>query len=110
MSNISDPRPASHFRLTCGAEEMGLFREATAPTSETKVVEHVSVDGNGNPLVQKVPGPTSWTNLTLKRGVDGQNKLWEWRKDVLEQGPAKSRRTVTLALLDYTGSTIATYE
>jgi phage tail-like protein len=105
-----DPRPASHFRLTCGAEEMGLFREATAPTSETKVVEHVSVDANGNPLVQKTPGPTSWTNLTLKRGVDEQNKLWEWRKDVLEQGPVKSRRTITLALLDYTGSTIAAYE
>src|SRR4051794_27318812 len=107
---MPEPKAASHFRLTCGAENIGLFREATAPTSETKVVEHTSVDANGNPVVQKTPGPTSWSNLTLKRGVDEQNKLWEWRKDVLEKGAIAARRTVTLTLLDYNGSTIVAYE
>lgn len=107
---LKDPRPASHFRLTCGAEDMGLFREATAPTSETKVVEHVSVDANGNPLVQKTPGPTSWSNLTLKRGIDEGRKLFDWREEAMQKGPATARRTVTLTLLDYTGATIAAYE
>jgi phage tail-like protein len=105
-----DPRAASHFRLTCGAEEMGLFREATAPTSETKVVEHVSIDANGAPIVQKTLGPTSWSNLTLKRGIDEGRKLFDWRTEAMTKGPAAARRTVTLTLLDYGGSTIAAYK
>ena len=87
-----------------------MFRECSGLDSETTVIEHVSVDENGNPIVRKVPGPTKWSDITLKRGVDESADLWEWRKQVLDEGPDSARTDGFVELLDYSGSPIARWK
>lgn len=102
-----EPRPASRFRLDIGGKEgIGNFRECAGLDSETTVIEQTSVDANGNPVVRKIPGPSKWSNITLKRGVDESADLWTWRKQVLDEGPDQARVDGFIELLDYNGTPI----
>jgi phage tail-like protein len=104
------PRPSSHFRLNLGGREnVGMFRECSGLDSETSVIEQKAVDANGLPTVRKVPGATKWSDITLKRGVDENLELWKWRDTVIKEGPESARVDGTIELVDYDGSTIATY-
>jgi phage tail-like protein len=106
-----EPRTVSHFELKLGGREVvGVFRECTGMDSETEVTEHKSTDTKGHPYVRKVAGATKWSNITLKRGVDTNRKLWEWRDEVVKGGPDKARVDGTISLLDYDGTPILTYK
>jgi phage tail-like protein len=59
--------------------------------------------------IMKVPGGMKWSNIELKRGVDIDKGLWEWRYQVETGGPDAARTDCTLELCDYDGSPIATY-
>jgi phage tail-like protein len=110
MASAQKPRPTNHFKLTlAGKEAMGQFREVSGLDSESEIVEHKEVDAQGNPLIVKVNGNLKWSNIELKRGVDVDKGLYEWRKMVEDQGPDSARTDCTLELLDYDGSAIATY-
>ncbi|MEW6583290.1 MAG: phage tail protein [Actinomycetota bacterium] len=106
-----EPRPASHFRLSIGGKEgIGNFRECQGLDSENSVIEHTSVDEQGRPVIRKVAGPLKWSNITLKRGVDESADLWQWRDQVIKEGPDKARTDGFIELLDYTGSPIARWK
>jgi phage tail-like protein len=106
-----EPRLVSRFELKLGGnEQVGVFRECTGMDSETDITEHKSTDAKGFPHVRKVAGATKWSNITLKRGVDTNKKLWDWRQTVIEQGPDKARVDGTISLLDYDGNPILTYQ
>jgi len=110
MASAQKPRPTNHFKLTlAGKEAMGQFREVSGLDSESEVVEHKEVDAQGNPLIVKVNGNLKWSNIELKRGIDVNKGLWEWRYMVESKGPDAARTDCTLELLDYDGSAIATY-
>ena len=107
---MREPRPASYFRLTLGGKEsVGVFKEASGFDSETEVIEHKAIDENGRPHTRKVAGGIKWSNITLKRGVDESLDIWKWREQVIQEGPDKSRTNGSVALIDYSGSTIATW-
>ena len=110
MATAQKPRPTNHFRLNIGGKEtVGQFREASGLDSEQEIVEQKEVDANGNPVIIKVPGNLKWSNIELKRGVDVDKALWEWRYQVEMEGPDSARTDCTLELIDYDGSPIATY-
>ena len=77
--------------------------------SETSVIEHKAIDDKGRPVVRKVPGELKWSNITLKRGVDETLDIWKWRDMVIQKGPDEARTNGNVALIDYSGSTIATW-
>jgi phage tail-like protein len=106
-----EPRPASHFRLSIGGRDSaGLFRECQGLDSENSVIESTSIDANGRPVIRKVIGPIKWSNITLKRGVDGSKELWKWRDQVIKEGPDAARTDGFIELLDYTGQPIARWK
>jgi phage tail-like protein len=110
MASAQKPRPTNHFKLTlAGKEAMGQFREVSGLDSESEIVEHKEVDKQGNPLIVKVNGNLKWSNIELKRGIDINKGLWEWRYMVESKGPDAARTDCTLELIDYDGSAIATY-
>ena len=110
MASAQKPRPTNHFRLTIGGREsIGQFREVSGLDSEQEIVEQKEIDAQGNPLIIKVPGNLKWSNIELKRGIDVEKGLYEWRREVEEKGPDNARTNCTLELLDYDGSAIATY-
>ena len=110
MAAAKKPRPTNHFRLTVGGKEAaGQFREVTGLDAENEIVEEKHINAQGLPEIMKVPGGLKWSNIELKRGVDIDKGLWEWRYQVETAGPDAARTDCTLELCDYDGSPIATY-
>ena len=110
MAAAQKPRPTNHFRLQIGGKEsIGQFREVSGLDSEQEIVEQKEVDAQGNPVTVKVPGNVKWSNIELKRGIDVDKSLWEWRYQVETEGPDSARTDCTLELIDYDGSPITTY-
>ena len=110
MPVAKKPRPTNHFRLTVGGKEAaGQFREVTGLDAENEIVEQKQTNAQGQIEIVKVPGSMKWSNIELKRGVDVDKGLWEWRYQVETGGPDSARTDCTLELCDYDGSPIATY-
>jgi phage tail-like protein len=110
MASAQKPRPTNHFRLTVGGKEAaGQFREVTGLDAENEIIEQKEINAQGQPTIVKVPGSQKWSNIELKRGVDIDKGLWEWRYQVETGGPDQARTDCTLELCDYDGSPIATY-
>ena len=106
-----EPRPPSRFRLDLGGKEaIGIFRECTGLDSETTVIEHTSVDAQRQPGHPQGPRRVKWSNITLKRGVDENQELWNWRKQVLDEGPDSARVDGFIEMLDYNGTPIKRYK
>jgi phage tail-like protein len=111
MPAAKKPRPTNHFKLILGGKEtVGMFREVSGLDSESEIIEQKEADANGNPFIVKVPGNLKWSNIELKRGVDIDKQLWDWRYSVESKGPDAARTNCVLQLLDYDGSAIASYE
>jgi phage tail-like protein len=103
-------RPLVHFELTLhGHEPVGQFREVSGLDSETEVIEQASTDTAGNPIVTKTPGPTRWSDIRLRRPLDANRALWEWRRTVLEHGAERARVDGTISLLDEEGRRAVTF-
>ena len=110
MATPKKPRPSNHFRLTVGGKEAaGQFRECSGLDAENEIIEEKEINAQGLPTIIKVPGNMKWSNIELKRGVDPDKCLWEWRYQVESGGPDSARTDCTLELCDYDGSAIATY-
>jgi phage tail-like protein len=110
MASAQKPRPTNHFRLQVGGKEaIGQFREISGLDTESEIIEQKEVDANGRQVTVKVSGSDKWSNIELKRGVDVDKGLYEWRRMVEDKGPDGARTDCTLELLDYDGSPIATY-
>ena len=110
MATAQKPRPTNHFRLNVGGKEaIGQFREVSGLDTESEIIEQKEVDAQGRPAIVKVSGNLKWSNIELKRGIDVDKALYDWRRLVEEKGPDGARTDCTLELLDYDGSAIATY-
>ena len=110
MPDDGMPRPNNHFTLKIGGKEaIGKFREVSGLDTESEIIEQKEVDAQGKPMIVKVSGNPKWSNIELKRGIDIDKGLYEWRRMVEDQGPDGARTDCTLELLDYDGSAIATY-
>ncbi len=110
MASAQKPRPTNHFRLNVGGKEaIGQFREVSGLDTENEIIEQKEVDANGRPVIVKVSGNLKWSNIELKRGIDVEKSLWEWRHQVEQEGPDSARTDCTLELIDYDGSPITTY-
>ena len=112
MPDDGMPRPNSHFTLKVGGKEaIGKFREVTGLDAESEVIEQkeAAVAAGGQNLIRKVSGSMKWSNIELKRGIDSDAGLWEWRKMVEDGGPDNARTDCELTLTNYDGSPIATW-
>ncbi len=107
----ASPNPASHFRISIGGREVaGKFRECTGLDAEMTVIEDTVIDAQGHPFITKAPGPKKWSNITLKRGVDGSTGVYSWYDEVAKAGPEKSRVDGFIELCDYSGQPIARWK
>jgi phage tail-like protein len=99
------------FKLTLGgAEAAGYFAEVGGFSTESHVIEHTAATTKGLPLPQKFAGQITWTNITLKRGVDKNAQLWTWRKAVLEGKIDANRKDCQVDVLDWTQAIVVTFK
>jgi phage tail-like protein len=99
-----------YFKLKLGGYESAkFFKECTGLSSENSVVEDTSTDEQGKAVKQKVPGQLTWTNITLKRGVDDNADLWGWRQKVIDGKFKEARTDGTIEVVDWEGKPVVTY-
>ena len=58
------------------------FRECSGLEATTEVIDHRQ--GGDNTTVYKLPGKTTYGDITLKRGLTDSAELWNWRRLVIE--------------------------
>ena len=105
----AEARDPISFTLKIGGAEAGTFEEATALASASEVAEIKRSLPNGRTDVIKAMGNTKWGDIELKRGVDNDKSLWNWRKLIVDGKPSAARKDCTVTMLDYEGQPIVTY-
>ncbi|MEX0782773.1 MAG: phage tail protein [Dehalococcoidia bacterium] len=79
----SDPDPylVHPFALEMGGVQIALFGEITGLQAQSEVFEYK--EGGVNTYSHKLPGRTTYTNVTLKWGSTGEQRLWDWYHQVI---------------------------
>jgi phage tail-like protein len=109
MSARNDPHRNARFRLEIGAVTIASFSQATIPETTTEPVEYR--DGIDTPTMRKLPGLTSYGNLSLQKGVtENSIELFEWRKAVEEGRMGDARTDIAVVLLDEEGNDAARWK
>jgi phage tail-like protein len=98
--NVTDPLPGYKFVVVFQGAPAGWFTECSGLTLERGVI--TQAEGGVNDYEHQLPGPISYSRLTLKRGL-ADNILWDWFQQGLYDGKVE-RRHITVTLLNPDGS------
>lgn len=94
----TDPIAKFRFGVEIKGIVQGWFTDCSGLTMQREVVKHE--EGGVNDYVHQLPGRTSYSNITLKRGI-ADNELWDWCCKGLYDGKVE-RRNVSIIL--YSGN------
>jgi phage tail-like protein len=93
-----NPYSAFNFIVEIDGAQVAAFQEVSGLDSENTPIEYREGADAMN-TVRKLPGMEKYPNLTLKRGIAGDQYLWNWRKEVRDGGTAfPATRNVTIQL------------
>jgi phage tail-like protein len=106
----SDPLTGFTFRLELEGRAQGYFTEVNGLGSENDVIEQKVVDEGGHDLVQKIPGRLKWGDITLKRGITDDMKLWDWRQLVIDGKMKDARQNCSIIMLDRNYEDVARWD
>lgn len=77
-----DPLRAFNFLVELDGIAQASFSECTGLGSTTEVIENR--EGGDNVTVRKLPGKTSYSDISLKWGMTDSTELWEWRTQITD--------------------------
>ena len=103
MARDTDPYTGFRYKIAIGDITAG-FSECTGLSTETAVIEYRNGDEKNPATVRKIAGLTTFTNITLKRGMTKDLKLWDWYKKTADG--KSERREGTIVLLDEAGTQV----
>lgn len=79
---LPDPYMAFNFIIEIDGLLVGGFSELTGLESQLQTEEYN--EGGVNHFVHKLPGPTTYPNLVLSRGMTLNNLLWLWYYEITQ--------------------------
>lgn len=82
LTDRKDPNLGIYFSVQIGNVDYGGFAECSGLEAKTDVFEYE--EGGLNDYKHKLPGRTSFTNVTLKRGMTDSDELWNWYAKVIQ--------------------------
>ncbi|MCX5357766.1 phage tail protein [Streptomyces sp. NBC_00124] len=98
---LVDPFRNFNFLVEIDGITQAGFSECSGLASTTEVIEFR--EGGDNTTVHKLPGKTSYADITLKWGTTDNLDLWNWRQQIIDGQVV--RKTGALILFDLAGST-----
>jgi phage tail-like protein len=104
-----DPLLGFNFMLELEGAVAGYFTEVTGIGSEHEVIEQKVVDTQGHEIVRKIPGRLKFTDISLKRGITSDLKIWEWRDFAVKGDMKSARKNCTITMLDRAYSPVAVW-
>lgn len=94
-----DPYLVHPFALEMGSVHVALFGEISGLQAQSEVFEYK--EGGVNDYSHKLPGRTTYTNVTLKWGSSGEQALWDWYREIISSpSPASKKKTVSIVQFD----------
>ena len=97
--NRVDPYRGFNFLVEIDGITQAGFQEVDGLDSSTETTDYR--EGSDPAHVRKLPGLTSFSAITLKRGITDSDELWKWRATVID-GQIQ-RKNGSIVLLDDTG-------
>jgi phage tail-like protein len=77
-----DPHVNFNFLVELEGILQASFRECSGLEATTEVIDHRQ--GGDNTTVYKLPGKTTYSDITLRWGLTDSQELWAWRRQVIE--------------------------
>jgi len=111
LTLMAPARPDFHgasFRLELDGSSLGSFASLDGPGLSIEILEFRE-GGDPNAIPRKLPGRTTFANLTLKRGYVNQSFFESWIQQVREAAP-NFRKNLSLVILDRRGVETARYD
>ncbi len=104
-----DPLVGFNFMLELEGAVAGYFTECSGIGSENEVIEQKVVDKQGHEMIRKIPGRLKFTDITLKRGITSDLKIWEWREMAVTGKIKDARKNCTITMLSRDYNPVATW-
>jgi phage tail-like protein len=89
-----DPYRNFNFLVEIDGITQANFIECSGLEATTEVIE--TREGGSNTTVYKLPGKTSYSDITFKWGATASRELWLWRQDVIEGNVARRNGSIVL--------------
>jgi phage tail-like protein len=105
----SDPILGQSFYLDIQGAVSGYFTQCNGLTSSNEVIVDKSVDITGRTRIRKIPGPISYGNITLSKGITSSLELWKWIGAVADGKINDERKNGTISLVDPMGTVVASW-
>jgi phage tail-like protein len=105
-----DSASANGFIVTVDGIQIPKVNEVSGLKSEVDKIELKQQTSDGKFVILQMPGKRKGGELTVTRGLTDSKTITDWLKQVGEGDVAGSRKTASVALLDYAGSPIKTYD
>jgi phage tail-like protein len=86
------------------------FRELSGIGSEHDVIVQHQTNASGKATYVKVPGKLTWNNIVLKKGIDTDMSLWQWRNTIITQGVNGQKKDGQIYIVDATGNQQTTWK
>lgn len=95
-----DPYMNYNFLVEIDGIAQAAFQECSGLDSTTDPVEYR--EGGDNATVRKLPGKTTYSDISLKWGITDSDEMWLWRKKVVTG--RIERKNGSIILLDAEGA------
>lgn len=91
----TDPYGQFNFIIELDGVISGGFSECSGLVSDSNIIEYR--EGNEQQgTTRKLPGLMKYNNIVLKRGYIKDDRLWKWRKKVIDGKTERTSGTITL--------------
>lgn len=77
---VKDPFRSYNFLVEIDGLTQASFQECSGLDATTEPIDYR--EGGDNTTVRKLPGRTSYSEITLKRGMSDSVELWDWFKQI----------------------------
>ncbi|MEV3970137.1 phage tail protein [Streptomyces sp. NPDC050698] len=89
-----DPFRNFNFLVELDGIAQASFSECSGLGSTTEVIENR--EGGDNTTVRKLPGKTSFSDITLKWGISPSRELWAWRQQVVDGNVVRKNGSIVV--------------
>lgn len=100
MARAPDPYRGFQFRVEIHGIQQAAFSECSSVGSHVEVVEYR--EGGDTTTVRKMPGKTSYPDITLKWGITDSKELYNWHLQTVRGNI--QRQSGSVVQLDLTGN------
>ena len=109
LADALDSSSANGFRVKVDGIEIPKVTEVSGLTTEVDKIELKQQTADGKYVVRQMIGRPKPGALVITRGLTDSKTVSDWLKTVMQGGVAGARKTASVELLDYQGTTIKTY-